>query len=157
MQSTLSDSQTVHQPSMKNTSSLGIKADLDNLGRVRDFIENHLGASGFSSDSAGNLLLAVDEAVSNIIMHGFKSRADGDIEVEVGQVAPGSLVIRIRDNAQLFDPTRDSNPHLEISPLEREEAGGFGVYLLNHLVDKVSYRVTDDGRNELTMIKNDAP
>ena len=48
---------------------------------------------------------------------------------------------------------RNSNPHLEVSPLERDAPGGFGVYLLNHLVDKIAYRVTDDGRNELTMLK----
>jgi anti-sigma regulatory factor (Ser/Thr protein kinase) len=138
---------------MNSAHSLAIKADLDNLGRVRDFIEANLGTSGLSEDSAGELLLAIDEAVSNIIMHGFKSVADGDIELEVKQ-QPEALLVHIRDNAPLFDPTRDSNPHLEISPLERDAPGGFGVYLLNHLVDKIAYRVTDDGRNELTMLKS---
>lgn len=141
---------------MGSTHSLEIKADLDNLGRVRNFIEAILGTSGLSKDRAGELLLAVDEAVSNIVMHGFKSGADGDIELEVLQ-QPEALLVRIRDNAPLFDPTRGSNPHLEISPLEREAPGGFGVYLLNHLVDRIAYRVTEDGRNELTMLKTGGP
>lgn len=132
--------------------SLEIKADLDNLGRVRDFIEANVATAGLSKDSAGELLLAVDEAVSNIIMHGFKSAKGGNIELEVRH-QPDALLIHIRDNAPLFDPTRGTNPHLEISPLEREAPGGFGVYLLNNLVDKIAYRVTDDGRNELTMLK----
>lgn len=134
------------------TNSLEIKADLDNLGKVRDFVESNMEETGLASECAGELLLAVDEAVSNIIMHGFKSKPDGDIEVEVTQ-QPNALLIHIRDNAPLFDPTKDSNPHLEISPLERDAPGGFGVYLLNHLVDKIAYRVTDDGRNELAMLK----
>jgi anti-sigma regulatory factor (Ser/Thr protein kinase) len=137
---------------MSSARSLEIKADLDNLGRVRDFITASVESAGLSEDSAGELLLAIDEAVSNIIMHGFKSAADGDIELEVTQ-QPDALLIHIRDNAPLFDPTRNSNPHLEISPLERDAPGGFGVYLLKHLVDKIAYRVTDDGRNELTMLK----
>ena len=137
---------------MNNTHSLEIKADLDNLGRVRDFIEANLQISGLSTDKAGEFLLAIDEAVSNIIMHGFKSDSDGHIELEVKQ-QPEALLVHIRDNAPLFDPTQNSNPHLEISPLERDAPGGFGVYLLNHLVDKIAYRVTDDGRNELTMLK----
>lgn len=137
---------------MSGAHSLAIKADLDNLGRVRDFIESNLETSGLTKDCAGELLLAVDEAVSNIIMHGFKSAANGDIELEVKQ-QPEALLVHIRDNAPLFDPTRNSNPHLEISPLERDAPGGFGIYLLNHLVDKIAYRVTDDGRNELTMLK----
>lgn len=139
-----------------STHSLEIKADLDNLGRVRDFIEAILETSGLSKDGAGELLLAIDEAVSNIVMHGFKSAAGGDIELEVRQ-QPEALLVHIRDNAPLFDPTRGSNPHLEISPLEREAPGGFGVYLLNHLVDKIAYRVTEDGRNELTMLKTSGP
>jgi anti-sigma regulatory factor (Ser/Thr protein kinase) len=141
---------------MSGAHSLAIKADLDNLGQVRDFIESNLETCGLPKDSAGELLLAVDEAVSNIIMHGFKSAVDGDIELEVKQ-QPEALLVHIRDNAPLFDPTRDSNPHLEISPLERNAPGGFGIYLLNHLVDKIAYRVTDDGRNELTMLKKSGP
>lgn len=139
---------------MSMPNSLEIKADLDNLGQVRDFIGASLDSSGFSSDSAGEFLLAIDEAVSNIIMHGFKSdkNNDGRIEVEI-KTQPEGILVRIRDNAPLFDPTRGSNPHLEISPLERDAPGGFGVYLLNHLVDNIAYRVTEDGRNELSMLK----
>lgn len=132
--------------------TLEIKSDLDNLGRVRDFIEANTKTSGLSSDKAGEFLLAIDEAVSNIIMHGFKSDPDGQIELTVTR-QPEALLVRIRDNAPLFDPTQNSNPHLGISPLERDAPGGFGVYLLNHLVDRVAYRVTDDGRNELSILK----
>lgn len=132
--------------------TLEIKSDLDNLGRVRDFIEANTKTSGLSSDKAGEFLLAIDEAVSNIIMHGFKSDPDGQIELTVTR-QPEALLVRIRDNAPLFDPTQNSNLHLGISPLERDAPGGFGVYLLNHLVDRVAYRVTDDGRNELSILK----
>lgn len=137
---------------MNTPHSLEIKADLDNLGQVRDFIEANMEETGLTRECAGELLLAVDEAVSNIIMHGFKSRPDGHIEVEVTR-QPDSLMVHIRDNAPLFDPTKNFDPHLEVSPLERDAPGGFGVYLLNHLVDQISYRVTDDGRNELAMMK----
>ncbi len=138
---------------MNNANSLEIKADLDNLGQVRDFIEETSKETGLTRECAGELLLAVDEAVSNIIMHGFKSKSDGHIEVEVSH-QPDALMVRIRDNAPLFDPTKNRDPHLEISPLERNAPGGFGVYLLNHLVDEIAYRVTDDGRNELSMLKS---
>lgn len=137
---------------MSGLRTLEIKADLDNLGHVRDFIEANLKTSGLSSDKAGEFLLAIDEAVSNIIMHGFKSNPDGRIELTVTR-QPEALLVRIRDNAPLFDPTQNSNPHLEISPLERDAPGGFGMYLLNHLVDRIDYKVTDDGCNELTMLK----
>ena len=138
-----------------NPNSLAIKADLDNLGKVRDFIEAGVQAYGLTSERGGELLLAVDEAVSNIIMHGFKT-VTGDIEIEIAPDPAqdtAALLVRIRDNAPLFDPTKGFDPHLEISPLERDAPGGFGVYLINHLVDKIAYCVTDDGRNELTVLK----
>lgn len=137
---------------MSNVHCLEIEASLDNLGRVRDFIEEASQQSGLNPDKTGELLLAIDEAVSNIIMHGFKSAAKGCIELEVKQGAQ-AILVHIRDDAPLFDPTQNSSPQLETSPLEREAPGGFGVYLLNHLVDNIAYRVTDDGRNELTMSK----
>lgn len=133
--------------------SLEIEADLDNLGQVRDFVEANSQETGLSRECAGELLLAVDEAVSNIIMHGFKSKPDGHIEVEVTR-QQDALMVRIRDDAPLFDPTKNFDAHLETSPLERDAPGGFGVYLLNHLVDNIAYRVTDDGRNELSMLKS---
>lgn len=140
---------------MNIPNSLEIKADLDNLGKVRDFIEAGIQAYGLTGECGGELLLAVDEAVSNIIMHGFKT-VSGEIEIEITpdfEQDTGSLLVRIRDNAPLFDPTKGFDPHLEISPLERDAPGGFGVYLINHLVDKIDYRVTVDGRNELTVLK----
>lgn len=133
-------------------SCIEVEASLDSLGLVRDFIETQTSVSGLSADMAGELLLAVDEAVSNIVMHGTP-RANSNIEILV-DVDAQSLTAMIRDAGPLFDPTQSVDPHLEISPLERQDAGGFGLYLLNHLVDKVAYHVTEDGRNELSLTKN---
>lgn len=138
---------------MASASNLQIKSDLDNLGRVRDFVEAAAGAINMSSDRVGELLLAVDEAVSNIIMHGFTANTDGDIEVLVND-QPEKLVISIRDNARLFDPTKKPETDVAVSPLEREQAGGYGIYLITHLVDQITYQVTQDGRNELAIVKN---
>lgn len=130
---------------------LTIPADLDKLGLVRDFIEKETQLIGFPEDRAGELLLAVDEAVTNVIMHGCPEGGCG-IEVEVDKV-DGACLIRIRDNGPLFDPTAMHDPDLAVSPLERDAPGGFGVYLIRHLVDDATYRTTDDGRNELTLRK----
>lgn len=130
---------------------LAIPADLDNLGQVRDFVEKETHQAGLSEGHAGELLLAVDEAVTNIIMHGCPDGGCG-IELEVDKV-DGACVIRIRDDGPLFDPTAMHDPDLAVSPLERDTPGGFGIYLIRHLVDDASYQTTSDGRNELTLRK----
>lgn len=137
---------------MNGMAGIQVNTHLDRLGEVRDFVEARIGAAGLPAERAGELVLAVDEAVSNIIMHGATSE-DGLIEIRVKQ-DPAAVVVQIRDDGPLFDPTRVEDPHLEISPLVREKGGGFGVYLLNTLVDRVSYRVTEDGWNELLLQKN---
>lgn len=128
-----------------------IKADRDNLSQVRDFIQESAGTAGVDADGIGDLLIAVDEAVTNTIIHGCKS-GDGCIAIEIDN-QPEALVVRIVDNCSLFDPTQNTDPDLMASPLDREEAGGFGVYLLKRLVDEISYKATEDGRNELTLLK----
>lgn len=132
-------------------SQVKVKPCLEDLGLVRDFIEEHAVAAGLSSDLAGELLLAVDEAVSNIVMHGMPP-PESSIDV-LADLEADALTVRIRDSGPLFDPTHTTDPHLEISPLERERAGGYGLYLLNNLVDRIAYRVTEDGRNELSLVK----
>ncbi len=136
---------------MSRTRHLEIAADLDNLKQVRDFIEETTQSSGLNHERTGELLLAVDEAVTNIIMHGCPGGGCA-IELEF-RGDPDACTIHIRDNATLFDPTAMPAPNLDIPPLERDAPGGFGVYLFEHLVDQTSYRTTPDGRNELTLLK----
>lgn len=134
---------------------LEVGAHLDSLGRVRDFLNSSLDSLGLPEDAAGDLLLAVDEAVSNIVMHG--STGDGAVVEVAVQAEPDAVAVRIRDNAARYDPTGTAAPRLDISPLEQDHAGGFGVELIRRLVDELRYQVTDDGRNELTLVKRCAP
>jgi serine/threonine-protein kinase RsbW len=136
---------------MSRNQRLEIAADLDNLKLVRDFIEQTTQLAELSHKGTCELVLAVDEAVTNVIVHGCQGD-DCAIELEV-QTEPDICVIRIRDNGRLFDPTTMHDPNLHIPPLERDVPGGFGVYLFKHLVDQTSYRTTSDGRNELTLLK----
>jgi serine/threonine-protein kinase RsbW len=135
-----------------DASRLEVPAHLDSLGPVRDFVGSTLAGLGLGDDAAGELLLAVDEAVSNVVMHGG---TDGQGVLEVA-VLPGTdaVTVRIRDDARQYDPTGTAAPRLDVSPLDREQAGGFGVELIRRLVDRVGYRVADDGRNELTLVKH---
>jgi serine/threonine-protein kinase RsbW len=136
---------------MLRTQRLEIAADLDSLKLVRDFVEESTQLVGLNPERTGELLLAVDEAVTNIIMHGCP-QGGCSIEMEF-QGDSDACIFHIRDDAQLFDPTSMLEPDLDIPPLERDSPGGFGVYLFKHLVDQTSYRSTPDGRNELTLLK----
>jgi len=131
--------------------SLLITASLDNLGHVRDFIQEVMTALGATAGCAADMQLAVDEAVTNVIMHGYQG-AGGDVEIEVRKHGD-ALLVHIRDHAEHFDPPQDAGADLSISPLDQHSAGGFGLHLIRGMVDSADYRVMKDGRNELVLTK----
>jgi serine/threonine-protein kinase RsbW len=135
---------------MSKRSSLRITADLENLTVVRRFVQETMQTLGVESDVVHEMVLAVDEAVSNIIVHGYQRR-QGAIDVEIEQDGD-ALLVCLRDSAPPFDPTTVPSPDLT-SPLERRAVGGLGVYLMRQSVDEVSHRVMPQGGNELTLVK----
>ena len=96
------------------------------------------------------MLLAVDEAVTNTVVHGYKGR-EGSVEIEVGREGH-ALVIRLRDEAPPFDPTSVPSPDLTL-PLEERALDGMGVYLIRQATDEMRHRTTLQQGNELTLVK----
>ena len=109
---------------------------------------------GADPTSVADMVQAVDESVTNIIKHGYRGR-DGVVEVEVGRTG-SLLVVRLRDNAPPFDPTRVPSPDLDV-PLERRPLGGMGVYLTRELTDQVHHGSAPGWHNELTLMKRSQP
>ena len=101
-------------------------------------------------EAIDDTLAALDEAVSNIIIHGYHGQP-GSIEVEV-EKEKEALVIRLRDQSPLFDPTLVPPPDLTL-PLEERRLGGLGIHLIRCFTDSMAYRVTPEGDNELTLMK----
>jgi serine/threonine-protein kinase RsbW len=127
---------------------ISVPAELQNLGVIRRFVQETAIALGSDLQAVADMLQAVEEAAANIVVHGYRGQP-GDIEVEVS-LEKAVLVIRLRDRAILFDPTSVPPPDLT-RPLEERRLGGLGVHLARHFTDSMTYRVTDDGRNELTL------
>ena len=58
-----------------------VAARVESLGTVRAFVENACRRAGADAESCFDLKLAVDEACTNIIEHGYAGRPDGTIAV----------------------------------------------------------------------------
>jgi len=135
---------------MSAEASLRISADLGNLDDVRRFIREN--AAGLRQDQAAlqALIQAVDESVTNIILHGYRGQP-GSIEITLEETG-GCLVIRLRDQAAPFDPTAAPPPDVT-SPLEQRPLGGLGIHLIRHMVDELIYCPGPEGGNELRLVK----
>lgn len=127
---------------------LGVK--VNELAGICQFIEQSASQIGVPADDVTDLVVAVHEVVTNILVHGYEGRA-GDITIDL--VRKGhDLQIRLRDWAPPFDPTQVPAPDIT-RPLEERPYGGLGVHMIRNLVDEWSYGTTNEGQNELVLVK----
>ena len=137
---------------MKRENLLQVAAEVENLGAIRHFVEERAVALGADSEAVADMILAVNEAATNIIVHGYQN-LPGVVEVEIRQ-DQADLWVTLRDQAPNYDPTRAPVPDVNL-PLSARRLGGMGVHMMRHYTDELRYRVTPDGKNELTLIKSD--
>ena len=134
-----------------NKDTLTVPDSLDSLKPVRDFVKHAAEAAGLEKKSAYRLVLAVDEIVANIILHGYQEAGlSGTVTVE-RDVQADHLRIDIYDNAAPYNPHEREDPdHLE-KPLEDRPIGGLGVFLARKGTDHMRYEYVG-GRNHNTFI-----
>jgi len=134
----------------RETFHLEVPADENNLSEVRDFIAGICDRAGFSKSETNNTKLAVDEACTNIIKHAYQDKG-GDIRIDV-QAEPGKIEINIFDRGEPFDWSKVKEPDLDLY-VEIGKKGGLGIYLMNRLMDSISYSAAPGG-NRLYMSKS---
>jgi len=125
-------------------------ASLEALGDVREFITKTAAGLGLPQDAAEDLKVAVDEAVTNIVLHGYAG-AEGDIEIAI-EDRSGSIVLTLTDSAPAFDMEAAHGSDLT-EPLETRKVGGMGVHLMRTLTDSLSHEALPGGGNRITMVK----
>lgn len=110
--------------------------------------------AGLDEVEAGRCQLAVDEACTNVIEHGYGGEDQGTIEL-LCQVHEGELVVTILDHARRFDP--DDVPPPTLNPtLDELKVGGLGLYFMRQVMDAVEFSY-ESGGNKLVLVKRRAP
>lgn len=125
---------------------------MSDLPALIQFIETACEEAEVKPELRFDLTLAMEEAASNVIEHGYKGRG-GELLVRF-EVLNGAVVLCLRDRARAFKPGNVGRPDTNV-PLEDRPLGGLGLHLMHQLMDEVRYENLPDG-NVLTMIKRDA-
>lgn len=136
---------------MEIDSTRRFKADITSLNQIREFTEATFAQQCADEDALYDISLAVYEAAANIIEHGYQGQG-GLIEVALEQ-HNHSLIVYLRDQAPVFNPTKVAEPDLDL-PLELRPIGGLGIFLIRQSVNEVRYRRLPEGGNELVLIKD---
>ncbi len=136
---------------MPETLRITRAAYLESLGAFRQFLkENCYDWPGVSEEILYDVQLAVDEACTNIITHGYAGMDPGSIILDL-EMSPEYLRVYLTDFGHSFEPGNVSVPDVD-APIEERELGGFGLFFIQQSVDQMEYRVTEDG-NVMTLTK----
>jgi serine/threonine-protein kinase RsbW/stage II sporulation protein AB (anti-sigma F factor) len=91
---------THHQPLR-----LSVQAVPENVGRLRHAVADYARALGLTDPGA--IALAVSEAITNAVVHGYRGRAPGLVTVEA-KLARAGFVVVVEDDGDGVKPRPDS-------------------------------------------------
>jgi len=129
---------------------LRVPADLDRLAEVRTLVRDVANAADAPVVCMDDLVQAVDEAATNVIVHGYDG-APGWIDV-TAELDGDRIVVTLEDAARTVDPTLVPEPDLTVPP-EHRRPGGMGVHLIRLAMDELSHAPRPGGGNILTMAR----
>jgi serine/threonine-protein kinase RsbW len=124
---------------------------LTSLAQISDFISETAERADFGNKAIYQMQLAVDEACTNIIEHGYGGEDRGDIDCSV-IIGQQDITIILRDRGKPFKMDKIPQPKLNV-PLEELQPRGVGVYLMQQMMDEIKYERTTNAENVLTMVK----
>jgi len=125
-------------------------AELESLQEFRDFITECCQKSQIGDEIVLELKLAVDEACTNIIQHGYKGMDPGSIILSF-RIESKRILVQITDFGHVFEPVEAPQPDIDAA-LEDREMGGMGLYLIYQTMDNIDYAASQEG-NTLTFTK----
>lgn len=94
--------------------------------------------AGFSEHERHGIVLAVDEALSNIMKHAYKGDPNGPVSLACS-AHDGRLEIELRDQGETPDPKR-----LEPPPPDEMRVGHRGIFLMRCTMDEVKFERNGD-------------
>ncbi len=128
-----------------------VPAKVDTLAPVRKKLQLLLESAGFDSKATHDVLLSVDEVLTNVIRHAYKCKPGepekGQISVSFSEFEDRAEII-IEDEGPCFDPRSIPAPKLP-----SEKPGGLGIFLVRSLMDELHYEPLKPQGNRLRIVK----
>lgn len=121
----------------------------ENIEEMSNLSEAALRKFNMPEDRLQELLMALDEVITNIVIHGYSGRG-GALKIII-QGEKDHVSVELVDNGIKFDPTKSPEPDLDV-PIEERKIGGMGVPLVRKFTDELRYRHVD-GENHFVLIK----
>ncbi len=129
---------------------LALDPDIAAIPPLLDWVKACCAEIGLGDDAAYRMALVLEEAVVNVIEHGFDGRPGPHRLLVRLDADAATLAAEVIDNGSPFDPAAVAPPDLSL-PLAERSAGGLGIHLIRTMTDRVRYRRGKDGLNHLRL------
>src|SRR5262249_2981435 len=117
------------------------------LSLARAFIEAVCHAGRLDADSTNAIVLALHEAISNVIRHAHRGQPDALLQIDC-YLRPDRVEIHVLDEGAPFDLA--AVPRLDPAEVR---LGGRGVFLMRTLMDELTCQPRGGRGNILRMVK----
>ncbi|WP_168735325.1 ATP-binding protein [Pseudothauera rhizosphaerae] len=127
-----------------------LSTDLGAIPALADAFAEWAEEAGVAAGTVFQVNLALEELITNVILHGLGPGAPGRISLRVRR-QDDVLEMELRDDAPPFDPFQLPPPVLT-QGIEEREVGGLGVHFVRTLMDEWHY-AREDGHNLVRLRK----
>lgn len=114
-----------------------VGCSIENLKGIREFIRSALQPSGLNEMQISELVLAVDEASSNLMIHAHQCNPDDLFELTV-EVKNDRIIFELVDEKNVFDMNAFTAPTLG-ELISEKRKGGLGIRLVKSIMDAIEY------------------
>lgn len=129
--------------------AISFRADPVNLKAVRHKVCEILEQLKFKDDVSQQLVLCIDEAVTNVYRHAYENDKEGKIELSF-KLQNQTLVFYLRDFAsQVYDNS------IKPRDLSQTRPGGLGINIIDSVMDSWEFATPKDGYGNLLIMKKE--
>jgi serine/threonine-protein kinase RsbW len=134
-----------------NRYQLARAAEWETLGAFRALIDRACGEHpGVDQKTCYDLKLAVEEACTNVITHGYAGMNPGSVVLAL-EFDRERVLVTLTDFGHPFEPYEPAAPDVKAG-LEDGFSSGFGLYFIYQTMDQIGYESAEDG-NHLIFVK----
>ena len=123
--------------SLPDRDTIKTVAQIEHLHALKEFIVGHARKAGFEDKQCGQIELALDELLTNVISYAYPEE-QGSVTVRCVTNNEGDLFIQIADSGIPFDPLKKRDPEFGTS-IEDSKIGGLGIHLARQMLDEMKY------------------
>lgn len=132
--------------------TISAKPSIQELSNIRQHVSHFLHKAGLDDAFKHALCLAIDEACSNIILHG---NIDATTLINISiEYHDDCCRVTIEDNAMSFNPLEIPHQNMD-EYFTKKQCGGLGIEIMRRIIDEIQYEHSQQQNpwNTLSLVK----